>query len=93
MKHYRDMTEAEAAEWGRQELANRKADLQDRTPAGLKAAQKNAKRRANAVSMPMSVATSLVIDATRESRRNEQLADTGILDGSNRTTSGGIGQP
>lgn len=67
---YRDMTDEQRAEWGRAEVAARKADLMTRTAEGLEAAKRNARSRRNAIGASESAAASMVIEATRHARRN-----------------------
>lgn len=72
---YRQMTPAQMLAWGHAEREARMADLSVRTPAGLKLAQDNAAARRRAIGASTSVAASMVQDASRENRLNEQRAE------------------
>jgi hypothetical protein len=63
------MTYEEEIQWGTTEAAARIADLAVRSAAGLKAAQDNAERRRKEAGLSRSRAAALVIQATREKRR------------------------
>ena len=67
--NYRDMTAEQKLAWGEQERRARIDDLKDKTPAGLKRAQANARARRLAIGASDSAAASMVADAGRAARR------------------------
>lgn len=68
---YRDMTPEQMLAWGHAERAARMADMEERTPEGLRAAQANAKTRRLAIGASAGQAAQMVVEANRDARRTE----------------------
>lgn len=70
------MTYEEELSWAQAEHVARLADLEDRTPEGLKRAQQNAEARRKSVGLSLSKAASLVREAGRLRRSEAMRAAT-----------------